>query len=120
MVDVTQWEPVDMEFMREFLGLHNAIVVKRKTEEEFDQFVLDHKEKFNNPDYLQVFAERVQIDKEYFAKHQEVCQFFYEFMKNNADWEELPFGFRTYMRLGVFSDTFEEFLAGKPLSANEA
>lgn len=120
MVDVTQWEPVDMEFMKEFLGLHNAIVMKRKSEEEFDQFVLEHKVKLNNPDYLQVFAERVQIEAEYFKNHKEVCQFFYDFMKSNPDWEGLPFGFRTYMRLGIFFDTFEEFLIGKPLSAKEA
>jgi len=108
-----QWEKVDFDFFKEFLQLHNQICLGTVEENTFDEFVLKNKEKLNNPDYLQVFSERVEPSNEYFEKHMETCQFFYDFMKTNPDWTRLEFGLRTFIRLGVFEDMFEEFLESK-------
>jgi hypothetical protein len=110
MVDINKWPKVDMDFLKQLISLHNEIAIKEKEEKEFDLFIMANKEKINNPDYLQVFAERVQITTDYYKEHYEVCRFFYDFMQENPEWRELPFGLRTYMRLGIFEETFKEFL----------
>lgn len=108
-----QWPKVDLEFLKELVGLHNAITLEKKDEKAFDQFVLQNKEKLNNPDYLQVFSERVSPFEDYYEKHFEICLFFYTFMENNPDWQKLHFSLRTFIRLGVFQDTFKEYLEQK-------
>lgn len=108
-----QWEKVDVDLFKSLIKLHNDIVMERKKESDFDDFVLSNKERLNNPDYLQIFAERVEILDEYFEEHYEMCKFFYDFMKDNEDWCKLDFSLRTYMRLGLFEDSFEEYLNQK-------
>lgn len=108
-----QWEKVDWDFLKQLVGLHNAISLGKKEEKTFDQFVLDNQEKLNNPDYLQVFSERMSPDADYYDEHFEMCHFFYTFMENNPDWQKLEFGLRTFIRLGVFQDTFKEYLEKK-------
>lgn len=105
-----QWEAVDVEFYKELIGLNNDISVGKKEEKEFSQFVLKNKEKFTNPDYLQIFAERVSLTEKYLKENEEMCTIFFTFMKENEDWKQLDFSVRTDLRLGLFEDTFKEFL----------
>lgn len=105
-----QWNNVDMEFMHEMIKLHNDITFERKDENEFDNFILVNKRKFDNPDYMQVFSERVELLDEYFDEHMELCQFIYDFMQTNQDWRKLDFSFRTAIRLGMFEELFKEYL----------
>jgi hypothetical protein len=108
---VKQWPKVDKDYLKKLISLQNGIVVGRHKENEFDDFILNDKEKFNNPDYLQVVAERVELSNDFFNEHLDLCQFIYQFMKTNSDWEKLGFGLRADMRLGMFQDLFEEYLA---------
>jgi len=101
-----QWEKVDMDFMKQLIKIHNEIVVGEREENDFDKFVLENKEKFNNPDYLQVFAKRIELTDEYFAKHFEMCEFVWKFMRKNPDWKKLDFNLSDYLILGLFEDTF--------------
>lgn len=105
-----QWEKVDREFFIEFINLHNKISSGNEDEKSFDDFVLENKDNLNNPDYLQIFAERMNPTVDYFNTHFEMCQFFYSFMESNPDWKKLSFGLRTYLRLGMFEDLFMEYL----------
>ncbi|WP_242249164.1 hypothetical protein [Bacillus cereus group sp. BfR-BA-01328] len=105
-----KWEKVDREFFIKFINIHNEILSGNKDEKDFDEFVLKNKEKLNNPDYLQIFAERMNSTVDYFHTHFEMCQFFYSFMEDNPEWKQLPFGLRTYLRLGMFEDLFKEYL----------
>lgn len=109
---VKQWEPVNMDFFKKLVQLHNAISLEKKSDNEFSDFVLSNKEKFNNPDYLQIFAEWVEITDEFFDEHIELCKFVHQFMKDNSDWTRLNFGLKTHIRLGMFEDLFEEYLRG--------
>jgi len=107
-----QWNKVDMEFLHEMIKLHNDINFEKKDECEFDNFILENKAKFDNPDYMQVFSERVELLDEYFDEHLELCQFIYDFMQANQDWRKLEFSFRTSIRLSMFEDLFKEHLEG--------
>lgn len=105
-----QWEKVDMDFLKQFVFLHNQISFGEKDEKEFDDFVLNNKNKLNNPDYLQVFAARVRLNPDYYREHYDMCYFFYDFMQNNPDWEKLDFPFSTYLVLKIFEESFKEHL----------
>lgn len=109
----TQWQKVDMDFLKKLIALHNQITFNKQPESEFDKFVLDNKDKLNNPDYLQVFSERIELTKEYIGDHLEMCEFFYDFMRNNPDWQKLDFDFRSSIRLSMFEDLFAEFIDSK-------
>lgn len=106
------WPPIDKDLFRQLILLHNrASIGDAESEKEFDDFVLANKSRFNNPDYLQVFAERIDpLDTDYYRTHFEMCKVFYDFMQNNSDWKKLPFSLRTYIRLGLFEDTFKKFI----------
>lgn len=110
MENKKKWPKVDKKFIRELAKLHNQIAFREKDENEFDQLVLANKEKINNPVYLDIFASRVQLTKEYFQNHLEVCKLFFEFMEGNPEWIESGFGFSTSIRLGIFQDTFSEYM----------
>lgn len=88
-----------MGFFSELVELHNAVTFGEKEEKEFDKFVLENKEKFNNPEYLQIFAERMSPLPRYYDEHLEMCQFFYNFMENNPDWGNFNFNLRTFIRV---------------------
>ena len=105
-----KWEKVDIDFLKQMVVLHNKISLGKIEEGEFDKFVLENKEKLNNPDYLQIFSERMSPLPDYYQKHFEMCKFFYDFMVANPEWEELNFDLRTFIRLGVFQDTFKTYL----------
>ncbi|MFJ8528511.1 hypothetical protein [Bacillus sp. NPDC094106] len=107
---VEQWEKVDRQFFIEFINLNNKISSGSKEEKEFDDFVLSHTDKLNNPDYLQIFAERMVPTTDYFKEHFEMCHFFFCFMESNPDWKKLAFSLRTYLRLEMFEDLFKEYL----------
>lgn len=109
-----QWPERDVDFFIQLVTLHNEIMLNKKEENEFDQFVLENKSRFNNPDYLEIFVERINIKKEYFKEHEEVCRFFFDFMKKNPDWKKLNFGFRTHTRLNKFEELFKEYIESKP------
>lgn len=49
-------------------------------------------------------------EKEYFEKYKDMCQFLYNFMKNNPDWKKLNFSLRTSLRLELFEYLFERYL----------
>lgn len=110
MENKKKWPKVDEKFIRELANIHNLISFREKEAIEFDTFVLENKEKINNPIYLNIFASRIQLTKEYFQVHFEVCKLFYDFMEGNPDWMESNFGFSTLIRLGVFQDTFAEYM----------
>jgi hypothetical protein len=101
-----------MDFLKEFISLHNQVCVGKKTQEEFNSFVIENKDKFDNPDYLQIFSERIDLfNKDYYKENFDVCKIFYDFMVNNPDWQKLDFWLRTFIRLGTFQDEFKDFLA---------
>lgn len=105
------WPEIDMVFFKEFLIINNMIAFRKKTQEDFNKFVIDNKEKFNNPDYMQVFAENVQLfDKEFYKANFEMCKVFYDFMQAEPGWIHLNFGLRTSIRLESFEDSFKNFL----------
>ena len=106
-----QWVKVDMEFFKEFAHLHNLVCFNKKTQSELNDFVLKNKEKFNNPDYLQIFAENVEVfNEDFYNENIEMCKIFFDFMESNPDWVKLDFGLRTAIRLGSFQDKFRDFL----------
>lgn len=106
-----QWKSVDMDFFKEFISLHNQMSFGQKTQSDFNKFVIEHQEKFDNPDYLQIFAENITLfNEEFYRENLEMCKVFYNFMQNNPDWRKLPFGLRTSMRLGTFEDEFKKIL----------
>ena len=106
-----EWPKVDMDFMHEFIKLHNMVCVGKKMEDDMRKFVLNNKDKFNNPDYLQIFSEAVQIfDHDYYKDNHDLCKVFYDFMVSNTEWRNLDFGLRTAIRLGSFEDDFKAYL----------
>jgi len=112
-MSLTKNGKTDWDFFSELVELHNAVTFGEKEEKEFDKFVLENKEKFNNPEYLQIFAERMSPLPRYYDEHLEICQFFYGFMENNPDWENFNFNLRAFIRLKAFQDTFKKYLAEK-------
>lgn len=112
MVDFReQWPKVDWDFLKELANLHNQVSCGFKTQEDFNNFILSNKDKINNPDYLQIFAENIELfDEEFYKANFEMCKLFFDFMQSNPDWSKLSFGLRTFMRLGCFEDSFKEFL----------
>lgn len=107
-MDIEQWD-----LMRKLVDLHNQICFKDVDEQAFDTFVLENKERMNNPDFLQIFAARISFHPEYFSEHFEMCKLFYNFMLNNPDWKKLNFGFSTLIQLGFFEDEFKEYLESR-------
>lgn len=112
------WPVVDFDFLKSFMILHNEIAINRKKEKEFDSFVISNKEKFNHPDYLRIFAQRVEVSASYFKRHQEVCTIFYNLMKEQPGWikEDLDFG--DFVKLGSFEDSFHDYLKLQNKNAN--
>lgn len=106
------WPNVDMDFLREFTKLHNEVAFNRKNQGEFNKFVIDNKEKLNNPDYLQVFIENCEITDKFFKENFETCKLFYDFMISNPEWKNLGYGLRTFMRLEAFEYLFEKIIDG--------
>ena len=105
-----QWNKVDNEFFNELLRLHNKHCMGRVTQEEFNTFVIENRDKIDNPDYLQIFSESISIHTEFFKENFEMCKIIYYFMVNNVEWIRLPFNLRDALRLGLFQDSFEEYL----------
>ncbi|QUH21950.1 hypothetical protein [Alkaliphilus sp. B6464] len=106
-----QWPKLDWDFFKEFAKLHNEVCMKKRTQQEFSEFVIRNKEKFNNPDYLQVFSENIELfNEEFYNANYEMCKIFYDFMQKNPDWNKFDFGLKTCIRLGSFEDSFKEFL----------
>ncbi len=108
-----KWPEVDINFMKEFANIHNQVALRVKTQEEFNKFVIENKEKFNNPDYLQVFALNADLVEEFYENNFEVCKIFYDFIEDNPELFELDYGLRTLMRLVIFQETFKKFLNKK-------
>lgn len=106
---IFQWPEVETVYLKKLISLQNNITFGHKKAHEFDEFVLNNKEKFNNPDYLQVIAERFELVDDFFEEHFELCEFVHIFMKNNPDWKNLGFGLRAHMRLGLFEELFQEY-----------
>lgn len=117
---MTSWETLQPQILRDFANLHNQIVFKQIGEKVFDEFVSEQQEKMKHPKFLFIFAERVKMQQTYFEEHKKMCQFFYEFMKANPEWEDYNFGFHTHLRLGVFFELFKAFLEGKEIKSVEA
>lgn len=111
---IEQWNKVDMDFLREFLSIHNKVCCKKKTQKEFNTFVLDNKDRFDNPNYLQVFVKNVVVyKKEFYEENFDMCKVFYDFMQNNPDWNKLNYGLANTVKLDCFEDDFKEFLRKK-------
>lgn len=100
-----QWPPVDVDFLKTLVRIHNF-----GKDEDFARFAMKHREKINNPDYLQVFIEHCTILPDYFEEYFDMCKLFYDFIKANPDLYRLPFSLRTVIRLGVFEEQFADFL----------
>jgi len=100
----------DKELFKELAQLHNEIATKRKKENEFDELVLSNKGRAQHPNFLFLFAERVSSSSDYFSQHKEMCHFFYYIMKTNEQVKEMNFGLRAGIRLGMFEDSFAEYL----------
>lgn len=104
---------IDKDFFKQLVQIHNDVAVRSKEEKEFDSFVLENKEKINHPLCLHIFEGRIRNNQEYFDDHKEVCQFFYDFMKNNPDRIETDFGFAGTIKLGTFEDFYGKYLETK-------
>lgn len=112
------WPEIDMDFFKEFVNLYNQVAFRKKTQEDFNKFVLENKDKLNNPDYLSVFSEDVELLDIFYKENFEMCKFFYDFMEETPGWIHLDYGLRTSMRLAIFQDLFKKYLEGLATNDN--
>jgi len=108
-----QWPSVDKSFLKELVDIHNETVIKKRVEGDFETFILEQQERFNNPDYLQIAIARIKPVAEYYDNQFQYCSFIFDFMNKNPDWEKLNFGFLEKIRMAVFYDTFEVYLKNR-------
>ena len=105
----TSLPEVNMEFKRKFVSIHHDIAIGQMKENEFDRFVITHKEQFNHPEYLEVFAEQIELTDKYFSRHYQTCAIFFDYMMNNPSWKDFDFGVRIGMKLYSFVDKFQYY-----------
>ena len=104
-----QWIEVDKELFTQMIKLVNGINMKRIKQKEFDEFVFNNEDKLKNPDYAGLFVEQATLLDEYYEDHEKVCDYFYELLSRNDDWEKLDFSLRTFIRLSTFMEEYNEF-----------
>lgn len=111
-LEKSEWKEVNWDFFEELAKIHNLVCFKEKEIKEFNDFVLQNKEKINNPIYLNVFSEQIELhDEQFFENNFEMCKVFYDFMQENANWIKVDYGFRGTIRLKSFEDSFKNYLS---------
>lgn len=98
------------EIFRHLANLHNSISCKRIDELEFDNYVLSNVDLLDNPDYLLILIERIDIDDDYYIVHHDLCLFIYNLILKYPDCYNNDYGLRTCLRIGLFEDSFKSYL----------
>ncbi|UYZ39063.1 hypothetical protein OD350_28745 (plasmid) [Clostridium beijerinckii] len=105
------WNKLDVDFFRKFINLHSQLSFKKKTQSDFNKFVLDNKAKFDNPAYLKIFSEIIELsDEQFYENNYAMCKVFYDFLENNPEWNKLNWRLRIDIRLRIFQEKFKEFI----------
>lgn len=97
---------MDMIFFHDFMKVLNDLKLKVITQDDFNTFINNNKDKFNDPGYLQIFIENVEFTSEFYTTHP-FCEFFYNYMANNPTWNEFNFTEKTLNKLNKFYETFK-------------
>lgn len=102
-------EEEDKVFIRKLAGLHSSVVFGEIEESEFDNYVIENKERFYHPICLAIILERIKISPTYFDEHFKLCEMAYELILAYSEWVYSKLPIFTTIKLGVFEETFEKY-----------
>lgn len=101
-------EADNWKYMKELGYIHNQICLGKKTQEDFDSYLEEHKEKLKHITTVGILVERATLTREWVRDNPKFCSLARELLALFTDGELSDFGMRDALRAFMLQELIQK------------